>query len=92
MSLLYQGRIQDFKLGGAHLKTIAPCRGRREKIWDISCGARTIFQLYRGGQFYWWPGTVKTFIKLYLPESKTEVILTAHTLANSKDIYKTIPS
>ena len=38
------------------------------------------------------PGTVKTFIKLYLPESKTEVILTAHTLANSKDIYKTIPS
>ena len=25
-----QGRIQDFKLGGAHLKKIAPSRGRHE--------------------------------------------------------------
>jgi len=29
-----QGRIQDFKLGGA-LKKIAPSRGRRENIWGI---------------------------------------------------------
>jgi hypothetical protein len=31
-----QGRIQDFKLGGA-LKEIAPSGGRREKFWGISC-------------------------------------------------------
>ena len=38
----YQGRIQDFKLGGgggggAHLKKIAPSGGRRENVWGISC-------------------------------------------------------
>ena len=32
-----QGRIQDFKLGGAHLKKIAPSGGRREHFWGISC-------------------------------------------------------
>jgi hypothetical protein len=32
----YQGRIQDFKLGGA-LKKIAPSGGRRENLWGISC-------------------------------------------------------
>jgi hypothetical protein len=32
----YQGRIQDFKLGGA-LKNIAPSGGRRENFWGISC-------------------------------------------------------
>ena len=32
-----QGRIQDFKLGGASLKKIAPSRGRRENFWGISC-------------------------------------------------------
>ena len=32
-----QGRIQDFKLGGAALKIIAPSRGRREIFWGISC-------------------------------------------------------
>jgi hypothetical protein len=32
----YQGRIQDFKLGGA-LKKIAPSGGRRNNYWDISC-------------------------------------------------------
>jgi len=31
-----QGRIQDFKLGGA-LKKIAPSRGRCENFWGISC-------------------------------------------------------
>ena len=31
-----QGRIQDFKLGGA-LKKIAPNGGRREHFWSISC-------------------------------------------------------
>jgi hypothetical protein len=31
-----QGRIQDFKLGGA-LKKIAPSEGRRENCWGISC-------------------------------------------------------
>ena len=34
---VYQGRIQDFKLGGAHLKKIAPSGGRRENFWGISC-------------------------------------------------------
>ena len=32
-----QGRIQDFKLGGAHIKKVAPSGGRREKFWGISC-------------------------------------------------------
>ena len=31
-----QGRIQDFKLGGA-LKKVAPSGGRRENFGDISC-------------------------------------------------------
>ena len=33
----YQGRIQDFKLGGAQLKKIAPSGRRRENFWGISC-------------------------------------------------------
>jgi hypothetical protein len=34
----YQGRIQDFKLGGGGaLKKIAPSGGRHENIWGISC-------------------------------------------------------
>ena len=33
---LLQERIQDFKLGGAHLKKIAPSGGRREHFWGIS--------------------------------------------------------
>ena len=32
----FQGRIQDFKLGGVH-KKIAPSGGRRENVWGISC-------------------------------------------------------
>ena len=32
-----QGRIRDFKLGGTHLKKIAPSGGRRENVWVISC-------------------------------------------------------
>ena len=35
--LTSQGRIQDFKLGGANLKKIAPSGGRRENFWGISC-------------------------------------------------------
>ena len=31
-----QGRIQDFKLGGAQFKKIAPSGGRREHFWGIS--------------------------------------------------------
>ena len=33
----YQGRVQDFKLGGGALKKIAPSGGRRENCWGISC-------------------------------------------------------
>ena len=33
----FQGRIQDFKLGGGALKKIAPSGGRRENFWGISC-------------------------------------------------------
>ena len=32
-----QERIQDFKVGGTHLKKIAPTGGRRENLWGISC-------------------------------------------------------
>jgi hypothetical protein len=32
-----QGRIQDFKLGWAHLKKIVPSGGRCEHFWGISC-------------------------------------------------------
>ena len=32
-----QGRIQDFKLGWAHLKKIVPSGGRGEHFWGISC-------------------------------------------------------
>ena len=32
-----QVRIQDFKLGWAHLKKNAPSGGRREHFWGISC-------------------------------------------------------
>ena len=30
-----QGRIQDFELGGVHLKKIAPSGGRRENFWGF---------------------------------------------------------
>ena len=33
----YQGRIQDFKLGGGTLKKIAPSGERHENFWGISC-------------------------------------------------------
>ena len=33
----YQGRIQDFKLGGGALKKIAPSRGKLENFWGILC-------------------------------------------------------
>ena len=33
---IHQGRIHDFKLGGA-LKKIAPSGGEREHFWGISC-------------------------------------------------------
>jgi hypothetical protein len=32
-----QGRIQDFKLGGAHLKKVRRAEGGRENFWGISC-------------------------------------------------------
>ena len=38
-----QGRIQDFKLGGAHLKKIAPKGGGRENFWGISCEKSRFF-------------------------------------------------
>ena len=38
-----QGRIQDFKLGGA-LKKVAQSVGRREKFWGISCEKNTILR------------------------------------------------
>ena len=38
-----QGRIQDFKLGGA-LKKIAPSGGRRGHFWGISCEKITILR------------------------------------------------
>ena len=37
---LFQGQIQDFKLGGGGggaLKKIEPSGGRRENCWGISC-------------------------------------------------------
>ena len=53
----FQGRIQDFKLGGGGgaLKKIAPSGGRRENVWGISCqksrfyAKNHIFSNFRGG-------------------------------------------
>ena len=51
----YQGRIQDFKLGGGALKKIAPSRGGRENFWGISCeksrfyAKKSYFSNFRGG-------------------------------------------
>jgi hypothetical protein len=44
-----QGRIQDFKLRGAHLKKIAPSRGRRENFWGISCEKSRFYANFRRG-------------------------------------------
>ena len=38
LTVIEQGRIQDFKLGVGALKKIAPRAGRREHFWGISCG------------------------------------------------------
>ena len=51
-----QGRIQDFELGGAHLKKIAPSGGRCENIWGISC-EKSYFFLILGARAPA-PGTV----------------------------------
>ena len=55
-----QGRIQDFKLGGAHLKKIAASGGRRENFWGISCEKSRFyakksyfFQLPREARKFW---------------------------------------
>ena len=50
-----QERLQDFKLGGA-LKKIAPCGGRRENFWSISCeksrfyAKKSYFFQFQGGR------------------------------------------
>ena len=36
-SILWQGRIHVFKLGGAHIKKFVPNGGRRENFGGISC-------------------------------------------------------
>jgi hypothetical protein len=39
--VLFQGRIQDFKLGGgAHLKKLRRAEGGAKNFWDISCEGR----------------------------------------------------
>ena len=51
----YQGRIQDFKLGGGALKKIAPSGGRREHFWGIPSeksrfyATKSYFSNFRGG-------------------------------------------
>jgi hypothetical protein len=37
LTVIEQGRIQDFKLGMGALKKIAPRGGRHEHFWGISC-------------------------------------------------------
>ena len=55
-----QGLIQDFKLGGAHLKKVAPSGGRREHFWGISCeksrfyANKSYFSNFRGGARNFW--------------------------------------
>ena len=57
---IIQGLIQDFKLGGAHLKKIAPTRGRRENFWGISYeksrfyAKKSYFSNFRGGERNFW--------------------------------------
>ena len=54
----YQGRIQDFKLGGGGgaLKKIAPSGGRLENFWGISCeksrfyAKKSYFSNFRGAR------------------------------------------
>jgi hypothetical protein len=53
---VYQGWIQDFKLGGGALNKNAPSGGRREHFWGISCEKSRFyakksyfFQFLRGG-------------------------------------------
>ena len=59
-SHIFQGRIQDFKLGGGALKKIAPSRGRREHFWGISCeksrfyAKKSYFSNIRGGARNFW--------------------------------------
>jgi hypothetical protein len=41
---VFQGWIQDFKLGGGALKKIVQSGGRLEKFWGISCEKSYFFQ------------------------------------------------
>ena len=54
----FQGRIQDFKLGGGGaLKKMAPSGGRRENCWGISCEkSRFYAKKSYFFQFYWGAG------------------------------------
>jgi hypothetical protein len=51
----FQGRIQDFKLGGGTLKKIAPSGGRHGNCWGISCeksrfyAKKSYFSIAEGG-------------------------------------------
>ena len=49
----WQGRIQDFKLGGGALKKIAPSGGRREHFWSISC-EKSRFYTKKSNFFHVW--------------------------------------
>jgi hypothetical protein len=61
ISVISQGRMQDFKLGGGGVLTkIAPSWGRRENVWGISCEKSRFyakksffFQLSREARKFW---------------------------------------
>jgi hypothetical protein len=92
LGVIPQGRIQDFKLGGA-LKQIAPSGGKRENIWGISCEKSRFyakksyfFQLRREAQnllgYFVWKITILRQKIIFFPSFQKRC--TRHATASDK--------
>jgi hypothetical protein len=62
--LRYQGRIQDFKLGGGALKKIAPSGGRREHFRGISCEKSRFYA--KKSYFFQLPREARNFLRYFV--------------------------